>query len=454
MWPMRPDFDIRFCTTADGVNLAYAITGSGPPLVKAANWLSHLEFDQESPVWRHFIDAFSSRFSYLRYDERGSGLSDWDTETLTFDDWVADLEAVVDAAGFDRFPLLGISQGGAVAIEYAVRHPERVSHLILYGAYARGSRLRGEVARKEWELHRQLIEVGWGTDKRVFRNVFTKLFLPGGTPAQHEWFDELMRRSASTANALRFQETFADIDVAHRAPLVETPTLILHATGDQRVPFDEGRRLAALIPGARLVPLESENHVLLEHEPAWHRFLAEITGFVTDDHTRDDSPSTTAMLMTDIVDSTKLIEAIGDDAWVDVLRWHDATLRRQFAEHRGREIDHTGDGFLVCFTSAADAVRCAVEIQRTLEAHRKTAGFAPRVRIGINDGPVTFQDGSPRGREVHLTARVMAEAGPDEILAAGGLGGVTSQATGNGARRPIAAKGIEGTTTVVSIPWR
>jgi class 3 adenylate cyclase/pimeloyl-ACP methyl ester carboxylesterase len=445
--------DIRFCATRDGVDLAYAVSGSGPPLVKAANWLSHLDFDQESPVWRHYIDAFSSRFSYLRYDERGSGLSDWDVPTLTFEDWITDLEAVVDAAGLDRFPLLGISQGGAVAIEYAVRHPERVSHLILYGAYARGRIHRGERGKQEWELHRQLIEIGWGTDQRAFRNVFTKTFIPGGSPTQHEWFDELMRRSTSTENALRFQETFAHIDVVHRAPLVRTPTLILHATGDQRVPFEEGRKLASLVPHASLIPLESDNHILLEHEPAWHRFLAEVTDFVLGSDGDATHRTQRTLLMTDIVGSTRLIEAIGDDSWVDVLSWHDRTIRAEVDRHHGTEIDHTGDGFLVSFLSPPDAVRCAISIQRTLEAHRKTAGFAPRVRIGIHAGQVAYQDQAPRGRQVHLTARITDAADSDQILASADLAAAARGIAEVGAPRSFEAKGIEHRIETVEVHW-
>lgn len=452
---MPPRLDISFCTTPDGVSLAYACTGTGPPLVKAANWLSHLDFDQESPVWRHYIEAFSSRFSYLRYDERGCGLSDWNVPTLSFEDWVADLETVVDAAGFKQFPLLGISQGGAVAIEYAIRHPERVSHLILYGAYTRGRLGRGEAARKEWELQRRLVEVGWGTDHTTFRHVFTKMFIPGGTSTQHAWFDELMRRSVSTENALRFLETFGTIDVSARAPLVQVPTLILHATGDQRVPFSEGRLLASIIPGARLVPLESENHILLEHEPAWRHFLSELVGFISDgeDQPEPSDDRNLTLLMTDIADSTRLIEVIGDEAWVDLLAWHDATLRSRFDAHRGREIDHTGDGFLVSFSSPLDAVRCAVDIQATLRSHRKAAGFAPRIRIGVNVGPVALHEGTPRGREVHLTARIMAVAGADEIIIEKSLASVAEDVGRLGEVRTIEAKGIAGDVEVVDLRW-
>jgi len=451
---MPSPLDVRFCTTPGGVSLAYAVDGEGPLLVKAANWLTHLDHDQESPVWRHYLEAFTSRFTYLRYDERGSGLSDWQVESLTFEDWVEDLETVVDAAGVDRFALLGISQGGAVAIEYAVRHPDRVSHLILLGAYARGRRMRGNLdSETEWMLNRHLIEVGWGTDHPAFRHVFSELFIPGGTPAQHAWFDDLMRRSTTNENALRFIETFGSIEVSDRCPLVRAPTLVLHPIGDRSVPFDEGRRLASLIPGSRLVPLDSDNHIVLEHEPAWRRLLDEVTAFLTGQRSAPSEPRMT-LLMSDIVDSTRLMEVIGDDAWVDVLAWHDSTLRSRFIEFGGVEVDHTGDGFLVSFSSPQSAVACAVEIQRSLFSHRKTAGFAPRVRIAVNSGTVALQDGHPRGRTVHVTARVLAAAGAGDILATAPLRDAVGHGISTGNPRRIPAQGIDDPIEVIPIVWQ
>ena len=273
---------IRFCTTGDGVRIAYATTGEGPPLVKAASWMNHLEFDWESPVWRHWITELARDHRYVRYDERGCGLSDWNVTELSFEAWVRDLETVVDAAGVERFPLLGVSQGGPIAIAYAVRHPERVSHLILYGAYARGwlKRNATPLQRKEAEMMNELAELGWGKDNPAFRQFFTTQFIPDGTPEQHRWWNELERVATSPQNAARFMRLFNEIDVTAVAPQVSCPTLVLHATRDARVPFDEGRLIASLIPGARFVPLESRNHILLEHEPAWRRWLEEVRGFL------------------------------------------------------------------------------------------------------------------------------------------------------------------------------
>ena len=273
---------LRFVTAADGTRIAVASIGSGPALVRAAHWLSHVEHDLASPVWRPWLAALSSQHHYIRYDQRGCGLSDADVRDFSLDAWVGDLEAVVDGLGLQRFALLGMSQGGAVAIAYAVRHPERVSQLVLVGAYARGALRRAttEAERLESQTLIKLMRVGWGRDNPAFRQVFTNLFIPDGTPEQHQWWSELERLTVSPENAARTLEAFYDIDVRDLAAQVRVPTLVMHSRGDSRVPFVLGLQLAALIPGARFVPLESRNHVLLEGEPAWDLFLRELRGFV------------------------------------------------------------------------------------------------------------------------------------------------------------------------------
>ena len=273
---------LRFCTAQDGTRIAIATIGSGPPLVRAAHWLSHVEHDLESPVWRPWLAALSRHHTYVRYDQRGCGLSDREVADFSLDAWVGDLEAVVDSLGLERFPLIGMSQGGAVAVAYAARHPERVSHLILPGAYARGALRRGGAASETLEAETlvTLIRLGWGRDNAAFRQVFTNQFIPGGTPSQHQWWNELERLTASPESAARTLEAFHRVDVTALARELCVPTLVLHARGDARVPFDEGRRLAALIPGARFVPLESDNHVLLESESAWPAFLREVRDFL------------------------------------------------------------------------------------------------------------------------------------------------------------------------------
>lgn len=275
--------NIRFCTAPDGTRIAIASIGSGPPLLRAAHWLSHVEHDLESPVWRPWLAELSRHHTYTRYDQRGCGLSDSEVSDFSLDAWVGDLEAVVDCLGLSRFPLIGMSQGGSVAITYAVRHPDKISHLILLGAYARGALRRGASASAtlEAEMLVNLIRVGWGRDNAAFRQVFTNLFIPGGTPQQHQYWNELERLTASPENAARTLEAFHRVDVSDLAVQLRVPTLVLHARGDARVPFDEGRRLAALIPGARFVPLDSDNHVLLDSEPAWADFLAAVRSFLS-----------------------------------------------------------------------------------------------------------------------------------------------------------------------------
>ena len=273
---------IRYCTAPDGIRLAYGMLGDGPPLIKAANWLSHLEYDWHSPIWQHWLVGLAQHHTLIRYDERGCGLSDWDAPDISFDAWVRDLETVVDAAQVERFPLIGISKGGAIAIAYAARHPERVSQLILYGAYARGRLLRNNQTRaaEEADLMTNLIQLGWGQETPAFWQVFASTFMPDATLEQYRWFDELQRASASPANAARIYAGSNRTDVRDLAAQLRVPTLVLHARGDVRVPYDEGRLLASLIPGARLITLESNNHILLEHEPAWPIFLSEVQRFL------------------------------------------------------------------------------------------------------------------------------------------------------------------------------
>jgi pimeloyl-ACP methyl ester carboxylesterase/DNA-binding winged helix-turn-helix (wHTH) protein len=280
--PAPPVQEIRFCTAGDGTRLAYAISGAGPPLVKAANWLSHLDYDRESPVWRHWLAELSRRFRLVRYDERGCGLSDWDTARFSFDDWVDDLEAVVDAAGLDRFPLLGISQGGPVAIAYAVRHPERVTRLVLLGSFVQGRRKSARTSdeRALAEAHVEIVRLGWGRPDPTYRQIFVARFLPEATQEQWRSFDELQRRSTSPDNAWRFVDEFANIDVTDLAPQLTVPTLIMCSRREPDNRFEQSRLLAALIPNSRLVPLDSSNHLLPEHDPAWKHFLAEIDRFL------------------------------------------------------------------------------------------------------------------------------------------------------------------------------
>ena len=273
---------IRFCRSSDGTRLAWAVTGDGPPILKAPHWLTHLEYEWRSPIWRPWIEELSRRNTLVRMDERACGLSDWEVTDFSFEAYVRDLEAVADAAGFERFSLLGHCQGAAFAVEYAARHPERVSHLVLLGGYVRGW-MKGDLPPErveELNAAIKLIEVGWGRDDPSYRQMFSSQFLPGATLEQLRSLSELQRISCSAENAARLVRSYLEIDATESAPRVRCPTLVVHARGDVRVPLNEGRKLASLIPGARLVVLESPNHILLSHEPAFRQFFEELAAFL------------------------------------------------------------------------------------------------------------------------------------------------------------------------------
>ena len=282
--PAGPEHDglhqsVRFVTAHDGLQLAAATIGEGPPLVKAANWLTHLEEDWRSPVWRHWLTGLGSRFRFTRYDARGCGLSDRDLGASDLTDpglWADDLEAVIDDTGVDRCIVFGMSQGAVPAIVHALRHPDRVSHLVLFGAYARGLRLRGAESVAVSDTLKQLIHGGWGGTNPAFRTVFTMNFMPNASSEQMRWFNDLQLNSSDAANALRLESAFHDLDVGALAKDLAVPTTVIHCRDDRATPYAEGRRLAALIPGAEFVSLESSNHLLTGDEPAWPEFLRHL----------------------------------------------------------------------------------------------------------------------------------------------------------------------------------
>lgn len=279
---MKLSQSIKFCTSADGTRIATASCGEGPVILRAAHWLSHVDYDLESPVWRPWLHALSARNRFVRYDPRGCGLSERHVADLSVDAWHADLEAVAASIQEPRFVLLGLSQGGALAIAYALKHPERVSHLVLVNAYALGSRARAQSDAEllEAETLVNFIRIGWGRDNPAFCQFFTNLFIPDGKPEQHRWWGDLERETASADVAAQLLWQMQGIDVLELAARLSVPTLIAHSRGDMRVPFEEGLRLAATIPGAHFLPLESKNHVLLPDESAWAVFHAELAAFL------------------------------------------------------------------------------------------------------------------------------------------------------------------------------
>ncbi len=273
---------IRYVHTADNINLAWAEVGSGIPLVKAANWMTHLEYELTSPVWSHWIDLFCNNFRYIRFDERGCGMTDWNVGDISFDRWIEDLETVITAASIDEpAVLLGISQGAATCIAYSIRHPEKVSKMILYGGYACGISHSPDCERKQlYQAMTDLVRLKWGDDNPTFRQVFTSRFIPDGTDEQIGWFNDLCKKTTNAANAAKLLEARAEVDVRDLLGRVTVPTLVLHSREDEVIPLSVGHELAAGIPGAEFVELDSKNHVLLEHEPAWNRFRTEILRFM------------------------------------------------------------------------------------------------------------------------------------------------------------------------------
>ena len=274
----------RFCTARDGVGLAYAIDGEGPALVKAGNWMTHLDYERQSPVWRHWVRELSRGHTLVRYDERGCGLSDRDFDgTPTLDTFVGDLATVVEAAGLERFALIGVSGGGPTAVQYAAEHPEAVTRLVLYGAYVHGRHRRNAAEKEKSRLMIELTRAGWGGSIPAFRQVFTSTYIPSAGEEQKRWYDELQQASSTAEMAARLWASRTEIDITQTARRVTHPALVMHARHDRAVPYDEGRLLASLLPAARFVTLESDNHILQESEPAWQAFLAEVRAFLAED---------------------------------------------------------------------------------------------------------------------------------------------------------------------------
>lgn len=275
---------IHFTNSFDGTRIAYSIAGEGPPFVKTAAYMCHLEFDWDSPVFRHWLEEFTQEHTLIRYDERGTGLSDWAVEDLSFEAWVQDLEVVVEATGLERFTLFAQSQGGTVAIAYAARHPDKVSNLILFGSYARGW-LQRDLTPEQYEEEHALItlmKVGWGRDNPAFRQVFATNLIPDGPPELIRELEKMMRVSTTAENALHLETTMHSTNVIELAKQIRVPTLVIHSIDDGAVPFEEGRLLASLIPGAEFVALKSKNHLLRQDEPAWEKFVEAMRRFLSE----------------------------------------------------------------------------------------------------------------------------------------------------------------------------
>jgi class 3 adenylate cyclase/predicted alpha/beta hydrolase len=414
---------IQYAKTADGVSIAYATVGQGPPLVRVLGWLTHLQVEWENQLWRTFIHALSRRFLFIRYDGRGMGLSDRAVKDFSLEANVRDLEAVVDAVGLERVALFGISEGGPTAIVYSVRHPERVSHLILYGSFASYTRVWGldtEEGRQRYEALLTLVQHGWGSDLPAYRQLSTSLFMPDANMDQIRAFNELQRLSAPAENVVALLTALRDIDVRQLLPQVKAPTMVMHCRGDSVVPFDAGRELAAGIPRAHFLPLDGRNHTILPGEPAGLIMYKAIQEFVRGDGDRQGAPAPSGLvtiLFTDMESSTALTQRLGDAKAQEVLRTHNAIVRDALKAHGGSEIKHTGDGIMASFPLASSALGSAIAIQRAVAAQVREHPEMPlQVRIGLNAGEPVAEDEDLFGTAVQLAARICAHAEPGQIL--------------------------------------
>jgi len=404
--------EIRFCSTSDGVSIAYATLGQGPPLVLAWGWIGNLQFDWRLPEGRAFLERLAQGRLLVRYNKRGTGLSDWDAEDLSMEGWLCDLEAVVDTLGLERFALMGVSEGGATAILYRSRHPERVSRLILYGSYH-----RFPVSREIAGPLLALVKAQWGLGSAALATVF----VPDGDPAKVAAFTEYQRVSASGQTAAKMLEVNADIDVTSLLKDIQITTLVIHRRHDRACPFRSAREMTALIPGARLEPLEGDDHV-----PFWgdseaitdaiDRFLQE--GEVSAQTETPVAPSgLLTILFTDVEGSTNLTQRLGDAKAQELLRTHNSIVRDALKAHGGTEIKHTGDGIMASFPLASSALGSAIAIQRAVAAQVREHPEMPlRVRIGLNAGEPVAEEEDLFGTAVQLAARICAHAESGQIL--------------------------------------
>ncbi len=407
--------EIRYCTTSDGIKIAYATVGSGPPIVRTLGWLTHLELEWEWETTRSFWENVAAHHQLVRYDGRGIGLSDpWD-EAFTPETRLGDLEAVVDALQLDALALLGLSEGGQTAVRYAVAHPEFVTHLLVFGSMVRFGSERGlsARAREEQQAMLTLVRTGWGRDTPQFRQLFTTLFMPTATPEQIGRFNEIQRQSARPETAARMLDAVYQSDIGSEAERVTAPTLVMHRRDDQISRFAWGRRLAASIPGARFLPLEGDNHFLGTDPGQDAAVVAAVHSFLGDTPTlaatgaghQTTSAGFRTILFTDVVASTPLLAQLKDARMREVMRDHDAVLQAAVDDHGGRVVKEIGDAFMAEFAVPSAAVECAIAMQRGIQTQFADTDVPIRLRIGINAGEPVEEDGDLHGASVVIAKR-------------------------------------------------
>jgi class 3 adenylate cyclase len=458
--------DIRFCKTSDGVRIAYAVTGGGPPLVRSLGWFTHLEHEWETPYFGPFNQILSQHYTLVRYDGRGMGLSDRNTADFSLEAKVKDLEAVIDGAGIDRCAIMGLSEGGPTAVAYAVKHPDRVSRLVLYGSNPSFNQMaETSEGRQLADAMINLARVGWGSDHPSYRQFFTAMFMPDAPAEALRTFSQYQRASAPPESVVAMIEALIKFDVRDLAPQVSVPTLVIHRRGDTAVPFESGREFAALIPGARFLPLEGRNHIFMPDEPEAARFLQALDGFMAPDTAAAASPVATqsglvTILFTDMEGSTALTQRLGDAKAQDILRQHNTVIRDALKAHGGSEIKHTGDGIMASFGSSSRALNCAVAIQQAFAPPdsslpvRAETPYPVRVRIGLNAGEPVAEERDLFGTAVQLAARICARAEPGQVLAANV---VRELAAGKGFlfsdHGDVALRGFEDPVRLYEVRW-
>lgn len=421
---------IKKTNSADGTQIAYAILGTGEPLVKTSTYITHLEHDWQNPTWRSFLKGLAKFHTLIRYDERGNGLSDWYSRDYGWESWIEDLKAVVDAEGLDSFNLFGQSQGSTVAVAFAARYPERVKKLVILGGYARGwlHRDLDETGKREEQLLIDMIKLGWGKDNPAFRKFFSAQLMPDAADHIIQAFNDLMKISTDPEIAALLEREMHLSNVVEEAPKVQCPTLILHPYGDASIPFNEGKLLADLIPNSRFVRLNSNNHILQDTEPAWTEFWKEVYQFlgVTEPfekfirHRSEQGKRVIrVILFTDIVSSTEMALELGDRKWIEVLEKHNEIISHTVQIYYGQVIKDTGDGFLLTFETATDALECA----RELIAALSIAGIS--IRCGLHAGEIELVGSDIRGGNVHVASRVLSQAGSKEIWVSSTLREIT-----------------------------
>jgi class 3 adenylate cyclase len=443
---------IRFCTTSDDVRIAYAVTGEGPPLVVVSGWVSHLELFWEHPPYREAAEALAEHVSYVRYDKRGTGLSDRHVTDYSVEARVRDLEAVVDDLKLKTVALYGMSEGGPVAIAYTAKHPKRVSHLVLQGTFGR-SHFKQETVQALIAL----VRAEWGLASETLSNIF----MPGASREEIDFFLRLAREGAHRKDAAAMLEANVTTDVSELLPRIKVPTLVIHARADRAVPFEAGRELAAMIPGARLVPIESDRHSLNSETSQFA--TNTILDFLLEGQ-REKVPAAAAatqaapltILFTDITSSTALTQSLGDAKAQELVRAHNAIVREALGLHGGAEIKHTGDGIMASFASPSGALDCAIAIQRAVAAHTdKHAESRLGVHIGLNAGEPVAEDEDLFGTSVQLARRICDHASDGEIVASD----VVRQLVAGkhflfADRGEVALRGFEDPARLYEVRWR